>query len=199
MSSSTYQDCNTTNYRTVLDFVQAAIGRLDTSSIRSKSQVERPNIRFQDPATNEFVGQTVSSIPDLLTLHGTLAASPQTAPNATLAFQFRSGPAFPGTPMLTWTVECERGEIKLISETSPFLRFSDADGPVTIQVHDFESGEVKEVPWDWTEEQKNVPVIARGVMKSVLDFADGKKEGDGWVGLKDAAEFARVIESFMDV
>lgn len=101
--------------------------------------------------------------------------------------------------MLVWTINFERGEIKLVSDTSPFLRFHDGSGPVTIQVHRFDSDEVKEVAWDWSEEQKQVPIIARDVMKTLLDFAEGKKEGDGWVGLKDAAEYAKVIDSFLEV
>lgn len=189
----------TTNCRAVLDFVQAAIGRLETSSIRSKFQLQRPTIRIQDPSTHEFVGETVSNVPDLISLHGTLAESTQTVPNATLAFNFRAGPAFRGTPMLTWSINCERGEIKVVSVTSPFFRLRDGDGPVTVQVHNFDSDEVRDVAWDWSAEQKEVPVIARDVMKSLLDFAEGKKEGDGWVGLKDAAEYASVIDSFLEV
>ncbi|USP78990.1 gfo idh moca family protein [Curvularia clavata] len=168
----------------VLDFVQAAIGRLDTSTIQSKAQLQRPNVLIRDPSTNEFVGETVSNVPDFISLHGALAESPQTAPNATLAFQFRAGPAFPGTPMLTWSINCERGEIKVLSVTSPFLRFHEGDGPVTIQVHNFDSDEVKDVAWDWSEEQKQVPIIARDIMKSLLDFAEGKKEGDGRNSIK---------------
>lgn len=101
--------------------------------------------------------------------------------------------------MLTWSINCEHGEIRVVSVTSPFLRFHEGDGPVTIQVHNFDSDEVKDVAWDWSEEQKQVPIIARDIMKSLLDFAGGKKEGDGWVGLKDAAEYAEIINSFLEV
>ena len=194
-----YGTANSLAPTTVLDFVQSAVGRLDPSSIKTRSQIQRPNIRLRDPKTQEIVGETVTNVPDLLTLHGALAESPQTAPNATLAFQFRVGPAFPGTPALIWTINCEHGEIKVVSTSSPFLRFTENDGPVTIQVHGFASDEITDVAWDWSEEQKEVPIIGRDIRRTLYAFAEGREEGDGWVGLQDAARYAGVVDSFLEV
>ena len=175
------------------------VGQIDAESVHSKGQIQRPNIRIRDPSTKQIIGNTVSDVPDLLSFHGTLKESPQTALNATLAFSFRRGQPFPGTPALTWTITCEHGEIRLTSATSMVLRVSENDGPLTIQVHYFDTDEVEDVAYDWTDEQKEVPILARDVMACLYAFADGKKEGDGWVGLEDAARYARIIDSFLEV
>jgi hypothetical protein len=68
---------------------------------------------------------------------------------------------------------------------------------VTIHVHWFEDDRVEEVKWDWTDEQKELPLMARNVWTTLEALADGKKEGEGWVGLEDAAGRAREIEGMM--
>ncbi|RAR01493.1 putative oxidoreductase [Stemphylium lycopersici] len=183
----------------VLDFVLETVGQIDAESVHSKAQIQRPDIRIRDPSTKQIVGNTISNVPDLLSFHGTLKQSPLTAPNATLSFSFRRGQPFPGTPALTWTITCEHGEIRLSSATSMVLRASENDGPLTIKVHHFDSDEVEDVDWDWSDEQKQVPIIARDVMACLYAFADGKQEGDGWVGLEDAARRGEGLSDFEHV
>ncbi|EUC40371.1 hypothetical protein COCMIDRAFT_108999 [Bipolaris oryzae ATCC 44560] len=183
----------------LLDSILSALGPLSSTSIHFKSQIQRPTLGIPDAKTKEVTRHVTSNVPDLLSLHATLAPSAQTAPNATLAFLFRNGPAFPGDPALTWTINCEKGEIKLVSPSSPFLQFSDNDAPVKIQVHEFASGEVRDVACDWTREQMEVPVLARDVMGCLFAFAEGREEGDGWVGVEDAARFAEVVGKFVEV
>jgi hypothetical protein len=146
----------------------------------------------------QIVDQVTSDVPDLLSVHGTIAPSPLTSPDATLSFKFRRGQPFPGTPALTWTINCEHGEIRVTSATSMSFRASESDGPVNIQIHHFDTDEVEDVDWDWSDLQKEVPIVGRDVMGCLFAFADGKDEGDGWVGLEDAASYARIIETFLE-
>ena len=76
--------------------------------------------------------------------------------------------------------------------------------PISIKTHHFDTNEVEEVPWEFTAEQKEVPIRARDVMTCLYAFADGldaakrHEEGErGWVSLEDAADRARLIESFL--
>lgn len=187
------------NEISVLDSILTVLGPLSPSSIHSKSQIQRPSLGVPDTETQKVTRHITSNVPDLLSLHATLAPSAQTAPNATLAFLFRNGPAFPGDPALTWSINCEKGEIKLVSPTSPFFQFSDNDAAVKIQVHDFASGEVRDVGCEWSKEQIEVPILARDVMGCLFAFVEGREEGDGWVGLEDAARFTEVIGRFVEV
>jgi hypothetical protein len=71
------------------------------------------------------------------------------------------------------------------------------DQSVKIHVHWFEDDKVENVEWKWDEEQEALPLPARSIMRTLLAFADGKAEEDGWVGLEDAAKRAEMIEGFM--
>ncbi|CAG5155919.1 uncharacterized protein ALTATR162_LOCUS3901 [Alternaria atra] len=181
----------------VLDFVLSVVGQLDPPSIHSKAQIQRPNVRIRDPTTMQIVENTTTDVPDLLSVHATITPSPLTVPNATFSFLFRRGQPFPGTPALTWTINCEYGEIRVTSATSSSFRSSESDGPVVIQIHHFDTDEVEDVDWDWSDMQKEVPIVGRDVMGCLFAFADGNEEGDGWVGLEDAASYARTIQTFL--
>jgi len=182
----------------VLDIILSVVGRLDPQSVHSKSQIQRPNVRVLDPQTKQTVEKVVTDVPDFLAVHGTIAPSPLPAPNATLSFLFRRGQPFPGTPALTWEINCEYGEIRITSATNMVFQMNEGDGPVVIQVHHFDTHEVENVDWDWRDMQKEVPVIGRDVMTSLFAFAEGKAEGEGWVGLEDAAAYARMIDGFLE-
>ncbi|KAH7093764.1 putative oxidoreductase [Paraphoma chrysanthemicola] len=182
----------------VLDFVLAVVGEFDPSTVHHKAQIQRPDIRVRDPVTQEFVGRIKSDVPDLLSLHGTLAASPLAAPSATLSVSFRRGQPFPGTPSLTWSINCEYGEIRLVSPSGISLQAAAYDEPVSIDVHHFDNDTIESVVWDWTEYQKELPVRARAVSHCLYAFADSRGEGDGWAGLESAAVRSRLIESFLN-
>ncbi|KAH6870415.1 putative oxidoreductase [Alternaria rosae] len=182
----------------VLDIVFSVVGRLDAQSVHSNTQIQRPNIRIQDPQTKQTVKEVITDVPDFLAVRGTIAHSPLTSSNATLSFLFRRGQPFPGTPALTWTINCEYGEISITSATNMVFQMSEGDGPVVIQVHHFDTHEVENLDWDWSEMQKEVPIVGRDVMTSLFAFAEGKEEGDGWVGLEDAASYARMIDGFLE-
>ncbi|KAF2832572.1 NAD(P)-binding protein [Ophiobolus disseminans] len=181
----------------VFDTVLSVLGELDLESIHGRTQLQRPEIRIRNPSTNKIVGSMTSDVPDLLSFHGALVPSQLSAPDATLSFYFRRGQPFPGTPSLTWTINCERGEIRLVSPSGIALQASAYESPVTIQVHRFDTNEVEEVEWGWSERQEELPLLARSVSECLYAFADGKAEGDGWTGIESAAVRARLIEKFL--
>lgn len=175
----------------------SAVGELDPASVQAKTQIQRPNVRIRDPATNEIIDKVVSDVPDLLSLNGTISA-PQAAPDATLSLLFRRGQPFPDTPALTWTVNCEHGEIRLVSPSSTSFETDGKDAPVTIHVHTFDDDVVTPVEWTWSDTQKGLPLPARNVLTPLVAFAKQQGEGDGWVSLEDAARRADLIEGFFE-
>jgi hypothetical protein len=181
----------------VFDFVLSVVGELDQSSLHVKTQLQRPAIRVRDPSTNEIVEHITSDVPDLLSLHGALAASPQSVPGATLSFLFRRGQPFPGTPSLVWTINCEFGEIRLVSPGGIALQASAGTESVSIQVHHFETNEVEDIEWAWSERQQELPLLAKAVSECLYAFAEGREEGNGWAGVESAAGRARLIEHFL--
>jgi hypothetical protein len=123
-----------------------------------------------------------------------------------LIFTFRRGQPFPGTPALTWTLNCTGGEIRLVAPRGIGLQ-ADAAQDVTIQLHRFDTDTVEEVPWGWDERQAEVPVRARSVQTVLYAYADAKKRGGlgkhggeqkGWVELEDAAARAAQIAGWLD-
>jgi hypothetical protein len=181
----------------VFDFVLSVVGELDPASVHAKAQLQRPEIRVRDPATKEVVEHMTSDVPDLLSVHGALASSAQSAPGATLSFLFRRGQPFPGTPSLVWTINCERGEIRVVAPSGIALQARAYDEPVTIQVHHFDTDKVEDVEWHWSERQEELPLLARAVSECLYAFAEGREVGDGWTGIESAAVRARMVEQFM--
>jgi hypothetical protein len=181
----------------VFDSVLSVVGELDPPTIHARTQLQRPQIRIRDPSTNKIVENITSNVPDLLILHGALTSSPQSVPGATLSFLFRRGQPFPGTPSLVWTINCERGEIRLVSPSGIALQASASDGSVKIQVHHFDTDEVEDEEWAWNERQQELPLLAKSVSECLYNFAEGRKEGDGWAGIESAARRAHLIEQFL--
>lgn len=103
----------------------------------------------------------------------TLAASSTVQPGATLAVTFRRGQPFPGDPALVWTVYGEKGEIRLVAPGGTALPADGYSEPVTIDVHDFASGEVKRVGWEWAPWQEELPVVARSIAALYEAYAEG--------------------------
>ncbi|KAF2713024.1 putative oxidoreductase [Pleomassaria siparia CBS 279.74] len=191
------------NFGHVLDFVLHVLGDLAPGSVQSKGQIQRPSVRVRDTSTNSIVETVTSDVPDLLSLHGTLTPSKIIQEDATLSAFFRRGQAFPGDPPLAWSINCEFGEIRLLSTVGTAL-FSESNGErVTIHVHHFDTDTVEEIPWEWEKEQEHVPTHAKSVLRCLASFADaisegkGSEGGDGWVGLEDAARRARQIEKIL--
>jgi len=177
--------------------VLSVLGNLVPETVHSHLQLQRPDVKIRDPKTNNITETVRSTVPDLLSIHGNLEPSATTAQSATLSVLFRRGQPFPGTPVVTWMINCEHGEIRLVSPTGMALEASKEEDPVTIQVHWFDGDRVEDVPWEWSAEDKELPVMARSVFRTLEAWADGKDAGDGWVDVEDAAKRASLIESFL--
>lgn len=176
----------------------SAIGDLEISTIQAKTQIQRPKVPLRDPSKNEIVEHVISDVPDLLTFNARLQSSERIAENATLAFFFRRGQPFPGTPQLTWRINFEYGEIEVLSLSSGFLDFGHDDKSVTIRVHSFNNDAIEEIEWSSCLEHSELPFVARAVSATLYSFADRKPSGDGWVGLEDAAHRAELIEKLLN-
>jgi len=181
----------------VFDWVLSVLGDIDTETVHTKLQLQRPSVRIRNPSTNEVLRTTNSNVPDLLTLHAGLLPSPIAVPQATLSVYYRRGQPFPGTPAFTFTIACEHGEVRLVAPSGPSLETAKDDEPVQIHVHWYEDDRVEEVTWEWTDAQKELPLMARSIWRTLETFADGKGEGEGWVALEDAARRAVLIEGFL--
>ncbi|KAF1979435.1 NAD(P)-binding protein, partial [Bimuria novae-zelandiae CBS 107.79] len=172
----------------VLDLVLSVVGDLDPETAHAQLQLQRPDVRIRDPSTNKIIETVRSNVPDLVSLHGPVKSS------ATLSFLFRRGQPFPGTPALTWTINLEHGEISLVAPSGTALELGE---PATIHVHWFDGDNVEEIKWNWNAELSQLPASARQVFSTLIAFADGNAPGDGWVSIEDAANRAKLIESFL--
>jgi len=183
----------------VFDFVLSTLGELDPSTVSTKLQLQRPSVRIRDPTTKKIVDTIISTVPDLLSLHGALLPSSQTANDATLSVFFRRGQPFPGSPPLIWTINCEYGEIRIVNNESTALHASGYAKPLVFQIHWYEDDRVEDVEFEWSKEQEAVPSVGRSVLSALFGFADalaGREKG-GWVRLEDAAKRAAQIEGFL--
>lgn len=127
---------------------------------------------------------------------GSLPETTHVSPNASLIAYFARGQPYPGDPSLSWTLNCEFGTIRLTAPAGIGLGAGGYGKPVTIEVHRFETGEIEQVPWTWSETQLVVPVQARSVQSCLVSFAEGREEG--YVSLEDAAHRARQIQGWLD-
>ena len=111
-----------------------------------------------------------------------------------MSIRFRRGQPYKEEPSLLWHINCEKGEIRLRSMTGASIQASGYDVPPQIQIHDFETDEIKNVTWTWNHEQEALPVPARAVMHCLYAFAEGKAD---WVDLEEAAIRAEQIEAWL--
>jgi hypothetical protein len=155
----------------VWDFVQSVVGEAD--DVQSRLQLQRPDVKIRDPATNTITATIKSDVPDLITVIASLRGSEVTRDGATLLVRFRRGQSFPGEPPLTWNITGEKGEIRLVAPGGPSLQVH-ADA-LPVEIHDFETNEVQQASWDWEDWQEELPVSSRNVGALYEAFADGNK------------------------
>lgn len=134
-------------------------------------RVQRPEVKLRDPQTKELVDTKTSNVPDLIVLTSSLLQSKTVEKDASILFRFRRGQPFSGEPALVWTINGEKGEIRLVAQVGTTLHASAYSGPVTIGVHDFETDTVEEVEWSWEDWQAELPMLARSIGKVYDIFA----------------------------
>lgn len=157
----------------VFDLVQAVLG--DLAVLNGDFHVQRPDVRIKDAAGNS---RTVrSDVPDLVQVSGKWDESSTTNKNATLHFRFRRGQPFPGEPALEWTINGEKGEIRIISQKVAFIQVGDPTAPWTMEVHDFATDKVDTVEWDWEDWQRDLSFPARSVGALYEAFSEARETG----------------------
>jgi hypothetical protein len=154
--------------------VQATLGEL--ASVKGDFHLQRPEVRLQD-AKGNTVKTVRSNVPDLISVSGKWNKSNIAQDNAILHYRFRRGQPFPGEPALEWTINGEKGEIRIISPQTTFLQVGDPSAPRTIEIHDFETNAVDKVEWDWEAWQKDLPYQARSIGTLYEEFAAVKAGG----------------------
>lgn len=159
----------------MFDQVQYVLG--DFVNLNGSLHLQRPENKVIDPTTKEVIDTVTSGVPDLVSTTATLEASSIAKQGAPVFTYFRRGQAFPGEPPLVWSIEGEKGEIRLTAKDGTTLHASAPNGPILIELHDFENEKVEQIEWKWTEWQKSLPIIARSVAAVYDAYADGRSEG----------------------
>ncbi|PNP37668.1 hypothetical protein TGAMA5MH_10436 [Trichoderma gamsii] len=167
----------------LIDAVQSILG--DIRNPHTQFQNQRPELKRVDLSTSEVVGTIQSDVPDLVVLIASMAESTTVLDGATLLVRYRRGPPFKGEPAFVWSINCEKGEIRLVSPGGPALQLNVYSEPVTIEVHDFATDEVKPIEWNWTDYQLELPEDARTTAAWYEAYAAGTES--------DAATFHNAL------
>ncbi|KAI1807183.1 NAD(P)-binding protein [Daldinia bambusicola] len=154
----------------LFDFVQLILG--DVQVLYSRLQLQRPDVKIRDRSTGKIVKTVRSDVPDLIHVTGLLPDSEHTSSGATVHLRFRRGQAFKGEDPFVWSVNGERGEIRLSASGGPGISAGAHGQPLTIEVHDFDTDEVEMVKWSWNGREE-LDVSARMVGAQYEAFAAG--------------------------
>lgn len=154
----------TITYAHVIDHIMDVLGDFDPRYMKSTSSVQRPTLTILDKY-DKPVRTVQSDVPDFLAVHGPMVdvrGRGRICPIAPLAVTVRNGPPFRGQPAFVWTLNGEKGEIQIVSESGPYF-FSGLSYDVRprILVHDYATDESAEVHWNWDDWQEEIGLKAR--------------------------------------
>ncbi|KAK3332919.1 hypothetical protein B0T19DRAFT_113369 [Cercophora scortea] len=181
----------------LFDLIQTALGEADP--VQGHFQLQRPFVHIAEPASTPGGPRPVietlrSNVPDLVFFTGMLPESAaNTQKGATLHFRFRRGQPFPGDPALVWTINGEKGEIRVLSPEVAALQVGWNEKPIVVQVHDFATNTVEEVPWAWDEPVAGLPMASRNVALLYEAFA----KGEGYPTFEDALARHEQLEGLL--
>ncbi|KAK0640671.1 hypothetical protein B0T16DRAFT_418283 [Cercophora newfieldiana] len=166
----------------VLDTVQSVVGDVEKDPETGKAvhghfQLQRPQVKIRD-ADGTITETVTSDVPDLILVAGTLPESPRTQKGATLHYRFRRGQPFPGEPILSWSINGEKGEIRVVSPGGAFLNIGVENPPITAELYDFETDKVTPLEWEWADWQKDLPMPARNIGGLYEAFAAAQEGGE---------------------
>ncbi|CZT14413.1 related to transcription co-repressor GAL80 [Ramularia collo-cygni] len=178
----------------MIDFVHSALGEYVTSN--SHVQIQRPHQRIVNRKTGDE-RPYISDVPDLVSVHGTLQSSSIVAAGASLLFNFRTGPPFPGTVPFTWDISCEKGEIRVSSERGPFLQSESNMHPILIEALSFSDGKVSRFDWQWEDWQEDLPARGRSVAKLYDLYAGGLLARDECATFESAVVRHRQLDKIL--
>ncbi|XXG99623.1 hypothetical protein Hte_005964 [Hypoxylon texense] len=158
----------------LFDFVQSVLGEIEV--LHSHLQLQRPDVKIRDPSTGKIVETIRSDVPDLMLVTGTLPASEYVTPGATLHFRCRRGQTFKGEDPLVWSINGEKGEIRLRATGGMSIAARAHAQPIIIEVHDFDTDEVQNVEWSWRGlEELDVPARIVGALYEAFAAGDPTK------------------------
>ncbi|KAK2736517.1 oxidoreductase family protein [Colletotrichum kahawae] len=152
------------------DYIISSLG--DARDIRSRLQLLRPKVSLASSKSGAMAESVQSNVPDLAYVTASLAGTDLVQDGASLLMGFHRGQPFPGEPHLTWTILGETGAIKLTAERGTTPRTM-ASSPVRILWHEFVTGQVQEVEWEWEPWLQELPSAARGVAALYDAYARG--------------------------
>jgi predicted dehydrogenase len=152
-------------YSHMIDFIHEVLGEWVPGTMKGRMQIQRPSIAIIN-AAGETISTIISDVPDLLTVHGSLAPGTQkqgieAVKDATLAVWYRSGQPFKGTPAFQWHINGEKGEIRITSPSGLYLHSDSFAEPFKVEIHDHATDEIREEAWAWKEWQEDLPAKAR--------------------------------------
>nr|POE59036.1 hypothetical protein CFP56_24306 [Quercus suber] len=126
-----------------------------------------------DTKTKQVREVVRSEVPDLILVTGTLKESSIAQEGATLSFRLRRGQPFLGEVPFIWSINGEKGELRISSPGGPSLQPT-ADGKgVSIEIHDHETDKVSQIEWDWADWLKDLVVTGRDTATLYENFANG--------------------------
>jgi predicted dehydrogenase len=164
----------TIGYGHLFDQIQYVLG--DFVNLHGQLHLQWPKNELFDPKTGEVVDTIESRAPDLVSGIASLNASAIAQKGALVSTMFRRGQVFPGDAPLVWSINGEKGELRLTGKDGTTLHAASASG-IVIELHDFATGKVEQIDWNWSEWQEALPLIGRNVAALYEAYANGQKEG----------------------
>lgn len=175
----------------MFDNIQHVLG--EVTDPKHASHLRIPEVSIRD-ASGTITETVKSNVPDLVVISGALPGSPHVSRGANLTLRFRRGEPFKSEPGLVWTIEGDKGELRLIAPSGPAINAMAYAEPVTIEVHDYATNEVKPVEWSWYDWQEELPIASRNIGALYEVFADGGE----YPTFQDAVKRHEQIEQFLD-
>lgn len=150
------------------DAVQSVLGEIQ--NVQAQLQIQRPNVGLVDPPSGKIIEAVKSDVPDLICTTGILQESDSVVPGASIHLRFRKGQPFKGEPALLWTINGEKGEIRLTNYNGPSINANSDD--IVIEIDDHEKNEVQKIDWEWGE-YAQLPPVAKNIAALYEAYAKG--------------------------
>lgn len=188
---------------TVFDTIQHVLGDILKDPVTGKAtggyfQIQRPEVPIVG-SDGKVSHTNKTDVPDLVHVTGTLPESANVQKGATLHVGLRRGQPYPGDPAFLWTINGEKGEIRLVSQVVSFIQVGSDDHPATLEVHDFETNKVEKIEWEYEDWQKELPVPARNVGSLYEAFAAAQEGGEvRYATFEDAYQRHKQLDELLE-
>lgn len=178
----------------MIDFIHSVLGEYHSSN--AHLQIQRPDQQVINRETG-ISRPTISDVPDLVSIHGTLQPSDLVRQGASLIISLKTGPPFPGTTPFVWIITGEKGRIRVSSQRGPFIQSESSEYPIPIELEDFKTDEVRQIPWQWEDWQE--PLLGRGknIAKMYDLYYEGRVEEHGLCDFEGAVRRHAQIDGML--